>query len=567
MNYGNEDTRYFGGIPSSIISYSADRGRYQAYDGIYDITNTTSQQLINLQDQLSVVQKQIYDLQNIRASTLLSTIPNLLVNGDCSQYTLVQPTVGTVNAGANNVGFQLQGRAVPIMDRWYHVAELAGVTPQNVKFECSQTLLTSYINPLTSVEFRPQSCTRGMKCVWKNATGATTDMFALEHTKAVISRVFEKSGAILAVQHMVPDVTLTVNKVYSLGFWLYTNYTSKGMIRILRQYNTTGGGGNKNTEYSLQHIHIKSFNFTSGWNYVETTFTTSTLGGQTISGLNGLVVQIGPFYYTWKLADNGSTVSELYGALPTGQASYEWVVTEIQLRTDATASKTNFMINPYEQTNTLPYMCATSSTGVEMLDHPGVILDTPTVVAANPIYTHTFTLDFAATVRLPYKMKEAPQLILFNGLANGITKSIGGYFVPNNNNYSAGDYMGPMWNGMDLFGVSWSYTGRRLWSDGGANLKSEMIAGDSGWPTIAKISFITDSSFRFQFSTSKTFVASTYSALEVQDPIFYFGGPAIAKFVGIVPETHMGQQNRSEFLDYVDYSWTALTSRPFSVSI
>ena len=57
MNYGNEDTRYFGGIPSSIISYSSDRGRYQAYDGIYDVTTTTSQQLTTLQNQIAVMQK------------------------------------------------------------------------------------------------------------------------------------------------------------------------------------------------------------------------------------------------------------------------------------------------------------------------------------------------------------------------------------------------------------------------------------------------------------------------------------------------------------------------------
>lgn len=566
MNYGNEDTRYFGGIPSSIISYSSDRGRYQAYDGVYDISSFTSQQLTTLQDSLAVAQKQIYSLQSTRVSQLLSTNPNLLANGDCSQYTLTQPTIGSVNCGVNNVGFQLQGRAIPIMDRWYHVAELAGVNPQNLRLECYRVSMSSYINPLEALETRPSICTYGMKCVWKNALGTTTDLFAPEHEKSPMSRNTDKSGAILAVQHMVPDVTKTVNKVYSLGFWLHANYNSNGMVRILRQYNTDGGGGNKNTEYSLQHIHIKSFEFVSGWNYIETSFTTSTLNANTISGLNGLVIQIGPFYYSWKV-NSGNVVSELYGSFPYGQASYEWVLGEIQLREDKTSTKSNFLINPTEHENTLPYICSTSNTGVEMLDHPGVMMNTPTLSFAHPVYDHTYTIYFDSIIRLPVKMKEAPSVIIFNCGALGINNSIGGYFIPNNATYNESNAMGPMWNGMTLRGLSYSYDARRLWVEGSNQSKSELAIGKTGWPVNAQIRFMTESSFRLNFDTTQTFTTNTASTYLVQNPLLYFNAGTVSKFVAIVAETHMGKQDQSEFLTYVDYSWTALTSRPFSVTI
>ena len=565
MNYGNEDTRYFGGIPSSIISYSSDRGRYQAYDGIYDITTTTSQQLINLQDQLSAAQKQIYELQNRKISLQFLKHPNLLVNGDCSQFTLLQPIYGTVNAGANNAGFQLQGRAVPIMDRWYHVAELAGANPQNVRFECSQVLLSGYINPLTALESRPSTSTYGMKCVWKNASGTTINMFDWEHFKSPSSRLSSKSGAMLALQHMIPDVTLTVNQSYTMGFWLYTNYTSKGMIRILRQYNSTGGGANMNTGSSLEHIYIKSFNFGSGWNYITAAFTTSTLNTNTVSGLNGLVVQIGPFYYTWKDV-SGNTVNELYGDAPVGsQNSYEWILTEIQLRSDSTiAGKTNFIVNPKEYEDTLPYICGTSKTGIDVLDNMNSRVPAATITGSAP-KNHEVTITFDAQIQLPVQMKEAPKVIIYNTVDTLLTKAIGGYFTTANS-YNQDAATGPMWNGMKLLGLTFNFNPKRIFENGSTFAMNTMALAE-GWPLNAQITFVTDTSFRFTFYTTYTFTHTVESQLMVDNPVLYFPGGVMKKFVYIVPETHMGRQDQIEFLSYVDFTLTALTSIPFPISI
>lgn len=566
MNYGNEDTRYFGGIPSSIISYSSDRGRYQAYDGIYDITTTTSQQLTTLQNQLSAAQKQIYELQNRKISLQFLKHPNLLVNGDCSQFTLLQPIFGTVNAGANNAGFQLQGRAVPIMDRWYHVAELAGANPQNVRFECSQVLLSGYINPITPLESRPSTCTYGMKCVWKNASGSTVNMMDWEQFKSPASRVSAKSGAMLALQHMVPDVKLTVNQSYTMGFWLYTNYTSKGMIRILRQYNTTGGGGNMNTESSLEHIYIKSFNFGSGWNYITADFKTTTLNANTISGLNGLVVQIGPFYYTWKDIGSWNTAHELYGDAPVGgQSSYEWILTEIQLRSDNTiAGKTNFIVNPKEYEDTLPYICSTSKTGVDVLDNMNSRVPAATITGSAP-KNHSVTITFDAQIRLPVKMKEAPKVIIYNTVDTLLTKAIGGYFTTTDS-YNQDSATGPMWNGMKLLGLVFNFNPKRIFENGATFAMNDMALAQ-GWPLNAQITFVTDTSFRFTFYTTYTFTHTVECQLMVDNPVLYFPGGVMTQFVYIVPETHMGRQDQYEFLSYVDFTLTALTSVPFPISI
>ena len=78
----------------------------------------------------------------------------MIANGDCSQYTQQQPTLMTCNAVANNVGYIMQGRAVPIQDRWYNVAELAGANPVNLKCEFRRVLLSSYINP---TQLEPQA--------------------------------------------------------------------------------------------------------------------------------------------------------------------------------------------------------------------------------------------------------------------------------------------------------------------------------------------------------------------------------------------------------------------------
>lgn len=557
MNYGNEDTRYFGGIPSSIISYSSDRGRYQAYDGIYDVTTTTSQQLTTLQNQIVVMQNQISNLQNTRISQILSSNPNLIANGDCSQYTQQQPTLMTCNAVANNVGYIMQGRAVPIQDRWYNVAELAGVNPVYLKCEFRRVLLSSYINPIAEYGTFPFIGKYGMSVKWINTTGASSDMFTLEHTKSS-GRNVNKGGAMMAVQHMIPDVTLTANQPYSLGFWLYSSYTGAGYVRILRQYNSSAsGGGNTNTGNCLQQLLLQQFNVVSGWNYITASVATTALRPDlTVSGLNGLVVQIGPFYYTWK---EGTPVkSELYGSIPTGASSFEWVLTEIQLRTDTIAAKNNFTINLREQENCLPYICATSPSRI--LSYPAC--STYDRVLSGSV-THTYSFFFRATIDLPVLMKEAPTYLIWQDTQ----VKIGAMFASGDTLKNQGDVYRPHWGGLNLYGLLNNYDVLRITINGGSNrIDSAPITSDIHVPgDKIEVKRVTPSSFEMSFFRTYVMNTTAHYDLAIPEGMFLYsdiGTKGI--FVALVQEIHMGKNDYSETISYVDYEWSCLTARPFS---
>jgi len=557
MNYGNEDTRYFGGIPSSIISYSSDRGRYQAYDGIYDITTTTSQQLTTLQNQIVVMQNQISNLQNTRISQILSSNPNLIANGDCSQYTQQQPTLMTCNAVANNVGYIMQGRAVPIQDRWYNVAELAGANPVNLKCEFRRVLLSSYINPIAEYGTFPFIGKYGMSVKWINTTGASSDMFTLEHTKSS-GRNVNKGGAMMAVQHMIPDVTLTANQPYSLGFWLYSSYTGAGYVRILRQYNAgVSGGGNTNTGNCLQQLLLQQFNVASGWNYITASVATTALRPDlTVSGLNGLVVQIGPFYYTWK---EGTPIqSELYGSVPTGAASFEWVLTEIQLRTDTISAKNNFPINLREQENCLPYICATS---------PSRILSYPACStydrALSGNVTHTYSFFFRANIDLPVLMKEAPTWLIWQDTQ----VKIGAMFASGDTLKNQGDVYRPHWGGLNLYGLLNNYDVLKITNIGAQNrMDSSPIASDIHVPgDRIEVKRVTESGFEMSFFRTYVMNTTAHYDLAIPEGMFLYSDIGTkGKFVALVPEANMGKNDYSETISYVDYEWTCITSRPFS---
>lgn len=557
MNYGNEDTRYFGGIPSSIISYSSDRGRYQAYDGIYDVTTTTSQQLTTLQNQIAVMQNQISNLQNTRISQILSSNPNLIVNGDCSQYTQQQPTLMTCNAAANNVGYIMQGRAVPIQDRWYNVAELAGVNPVYLKCEFRRVLLSSYINPIAEYGTFPFIGKYGMSVKWINATGASSDMFTLEHTKSS-GRNVNKGGAMMAVQHMIPDVTLTANQPYSLGFWLYSSYTGAGYVRILRQYNSSvSGGGWTNTGHCLQQLLLQQFNVASGWNYITASVATTALRPDlTVSGLNGLVVQIGPFYYTWK---EGTPVqSELYGSVPTGASSFEWVLTEIQLRTDTISAKNNFPINLRERENCLPYICATS---------PSRILSYPACStydrALSGNVTHTYSFFFRANIDLPVLMKEAPTYLIWQDTQ----VKIGAMFMNNDLLKNQGDVYRPHWGGLNLYGLVNTFDVLKVTIVGAQNrMDTTPLDPDFNSPADRiEVVHVTESGFEMSFFRTYVMNTTAHYDLAIPEGVYLYSDIGTqGKFVALVQEVHMGKNDYTETLSYVDFSWTAITSRPFS---
>lgn len=364
---------YIGGIPSSIVSTDSGRERLQAYDNIYDTNSATQQQLTTLQNQVVDLRQQIIQLQYAKASQTLSDAPNWIANGDCSQFTLPQPVVGTVNAGANNNGFILNGRAVPIMDRWYHVFEGAGFNASNLRMEAKQVNLTSYITGSPAFGTYPSSTAKGLSVKWFNPTN-TNPCFTLETVNTA------RYGGMMGVQHIIPNIRSFVSTSYRLGFWIYSSRSAKGYVRVFRQYNTTVKGG-----ASFDTANITTFDTTSGgWKYVTMQLNFPALfPGKTLTeGEHGCVIQIGPLYYNWI---GGSKIFGSPELFTTTSPGVEFVIAEVQLRSDTTTlDGTGFPSNLREDERTLKYVTYVSPQKPQSMNMP----------AFNPIIITTGACKF-----------------------------------------------------------------------------------------------------------------------------------------------------------------------------
>lgn len=568
MNFGNEDYNSYGGIPSSIIAYSGDRARYQTYDGIYDIPTTTSQQIQTLQTQITDLQNSVKNLQQSTISQIIGTNPNLLANGNCENFTLNQPIIGTYRAGGSNEDFVIQGKCIPIFDRWYHVAELSALNTSNFKMSCTQVDLKNEISGGAAYDAAPRICKKGVYLNW----GATTGNVAvtLEHTKGDGVSSTGKWGALLGIQHMVPDVTLTVGKTYSLGFWIKSSYTGSGFIRILRQYNTNRNEGAANffTGNALERVYFNKFDFVTGWNYVQQTFSTSSaLNGNSISGFNGLVVQIGPFHYTWWTSTNYT----ITGTIFQGASSYGWVLSEIQLRQDTVAAKNNFPYNVREYENTREYICATAQEPASL----GPVINSMT----NRTFDSSkqqFRFDQTIDVKFPNSLKQIPDYIVWNAKRNdslylfypnlrGVVATF--YNEPDNtqkpasstNKFSFNLFDVPTANGTMNINESLA----KMYISGGPrndytfDVSATRTTDHWEIPNISKNNFILKRDAWYEISD--TTPAELYFKNCFLYPHLY------GQFVGIVVEADMGKADpaANDWDTTVDWQYMAITAIPF----
>ena len=570
MNFGNEDYNSFGGIPSSIIAYSGDRARYQTYDGIYDITTTTSQQIQTLQNQIVALQTSVQSLQQSTISQIIGTNPNLLANGNCEQFTLNQPIIGTYRAGGSNEDFVIQGKCIPIFDRWYHVAELAALNTTNIKMACTQLDLKNEIPLGAAYDAAPRICKKGIYISWSATTGNVT--FTPEHTKP--SPDPAKWGSLLGIQHMVPDVTLTVGKTYSLGFWIKSSYTGSGFIRILRQYNTSTNAGASNffTGNALERVYFSKFDFVTGWNYIQQTFSTSSsLNGNSISDLNGLVVQIGPFHYTWWTSTNYT----ITGTIFSGAAGYGWVLSEIQLRQDTIAAKNNFPYNVREYENTREYICGTSLNrtcfGKASQEYMAYA---PILVSGLGVWDHSYKINYEAVVNFPNKMKAPPKLIIWNAKKSGGSpglKAIAATYFDENvddlksqasgaNKYSFNTFHNDAYNSIWLTGTNLIKL---------KSISATDIEGSTIFPVKApfgnRIRSIAENNFVFNYIETLSFNDNYKCFLINQGATMENSSTLAGRFVMIVPEAHMGKPDpaANDWDSTVDYNYSAITSIPF----
>lgn len=583
MNFGNEDNSYFGGIPSSIISYSTDRGRYQAYDGVYDIQSGTTQQLITLQNQITDLQKKIVDVQSYQAVQTQSDNPNYIANGDCSQFTLPYPVTMSQASGANAVGFNMHGAAVPVQDRWYHVAELSGFNPVNIKCEVKKVQLSSYISGTPDYGTVPSLSYTGVSVKYSNAAAASSPIITLEHTKGSGSWSTQKYGGMMGIQHMVPDLKNFINKSFTLGFWLYCTQSNKAYVHIMRQYNIANGGSNGLTADALERITLQEFSYSSGWNYITVQFNVGALKNKAIdTENNGLVIQIGPCYYTWSNS-SGTAIVQKYGSetpMSTNSPTLELVLAEIQLRSDLipSAMKLNYPYNPNEEQRTLPYVGYCSSLKPEQVNNKILSAGNERVINVGPvhnvprngIYTD-WNIDYYVPLPISAPMIRAPTVTIYSYYTKSgstVTPKIGTVWVNNPeapteySSINSNTYTGKLTTLSDLTGLNIDFGSFIQTNGGGLTTPTYTPSGTSGSYNLDMINVSnTLQIFRGHFNGAKAYTYDDYPSM-CRLRTFKTSENKWGWFTFIVPEVHLGN-GYDGTLWLVDYSWTCITTRPF----
>lgn len=354
--------QYYDGIPTSLIAYSTNRGRLQTFENVYDLQDNTSLILQQLQSQISELQSNVSTLfDQVSSSGIVSVDSNLIANANMSQWSLAWPINLTSGASNRNNTMIMQGFAQPIMDRWYHVAELSGFNPTGFKCTIQRVLLTSYIpGGSPPEETYPHRTKYGMRVSYYNVDNAATPVFSLEHLKP--SPDGNKFGGMIAIQHTLPDVTRFAEKTFNLGFWLRSDQvTGKGYIRLVRQYRPahTGPGG-FHTQGALETVYLSEFDTVFGWNYITANVALGPLNGSfsLLEGIgnNGFVIQIGPINYYWTSAPS----QQFFGDVtPFTKATpgLDWIFAEVQARIDdVIPTEANFILRDDERDRTSPYM-------------------------------------------------------------------------------------------------------------------------------------------------------------------------------------------------------------------
>ena len=557
---------YIGGIPSSIVSADSGRELLQSYDNIYDTNSATQQQMRTLQNQVLDLRNQVLQLQYAKASQTVSEASNWIANGDCSQFTLPQPVVGTVNAGVNNAGFILNGRAVPIMDRWYHVMEGAGLNASNVRMEAKQANLTSYITGSPPFGTFPSSTAKGLSVKWSNPTN-TNPIVNFETSNT------NRYGGLIGVQHIIPNIRSFVSTSYILGFWIYSSKSTKGFVRVMRQYNTTQKGG-----ASLDTVSLSSFDtLGSGWKYVtvQINFPALTTDKTLTEDQHGCVIQIGPLYYKWSThVLTGVLNQTIYGSpdpFIIGTPGVEFVLAEIQLRSDtAVLDGSGFPTNIREDERTLKYVTYVAPAKPSTLSLSSY--NPVTISLGFMRYWSEFLQDYYFPLRFSSRLVSRPSMI-FYCFKTPSEQGIGMRWDNTSNVYNSGNSSVDMWDTIRPSGLDMLNTFYYMQKSSGAASEYDITrcnnmrqsGGNANCSDGVQITSLSESEMVF-----KTRVTMTQ-----YDAYAYTGGqPGYTSliinrttdygwFAAIVPECDTGAYgNQTECLSYVDFSWSAPTTLP-----
>lgn len=567
-SFNNNVPNYFNGIPSSIVAYSQQRGQLQTYDNIFDTQTDVNQQLTTIQNRISDLTESLNELRILRSLTT-TTQTNLIANGDCSQFTLANPMSLTANAGGNNTGLIMQGKAHPIMDRWYHVAELSAFNPVYFKCVVKRDNISNYIAGLPLWGTYPSNTDYCLRAQWYNANN-TNPVFTLEHTAGANS---DKYGGMIALQHMIPNVRQFAVRSAKLGFWIWSNRSEDGYVQILRQYNqiATGTIADSNTSNSLERILIKSFSPTpNSWTYITIPITLPPLLNKTINATpNGLVVQIGPCFYIWKAGSPNTFVT--YGSttpFTSTSPDVQYVIAEIQLRLDGDSPSTvNFPTNDKESDRTLPYMNYCSTTNPNNIPTTSTVTDLQ-ILSVAPAFPSGQTITSGGVLYTTYTTAN----MVLNYASNMITQPSVAYFCYYDKANSNAPKIGVRYDTVSTYDSA--YQGQMLWENNSVTgiqidtyyiTKPFVLGIDSG--ITPATSGIISAGVSNAIFTSVRGLAGLVESAPTSQLLMTASHGKWGYFVFMVPETHIGKTENVEVLYIVDYYWTALTSRPFKDSV
>jgi len=563
---------YIGGIPSSIVSADGGRERLQAFDNIYDTNSATQQQLTTLQNQVADLRNQIVQLQYAKSSQTIAEADNWIANGDCSQFTLPQPVVGTVNAGVNNTGFILQGRCTPIMDRWYHVFEGSGFNASNLKMEAKQVNLTSYISGTPPFGTFPSSTTKGLSVKWYNPTN-TNACFTLETSNTA------KYGGVVGIQHVIPNVREFMNKTYTLGFWIYSSKLGKGYVRVLRQYNTTQKGG-----VSLDFVKMSNFNVVaSGWQYITMpiVFPALNVSKTLTEGQHGCVIQIGPAYYKWDFnVGTQITTTAVYGTpefFTVTSPGVEFVLAEIQLRSDLPSlNGTGFPSNIREEERTLKYVTYVSPQKPSTMRLPNSAAVTLSLGQMRNL--DEFNQEYLFPLRFASRLVSLPSMIIWGFMDNSSYYGQVGIRWNNTTNvYNSDNSCPDRWGAINASGLDMK---NLFYYVEKGSLDNKIVYSQPRMDTMRAFGAYANAKNGVQiisFSENEMIFKTRVNMSDYNDGAYSGGLPGYTSlitnrtsdtgwFTCIVAECDIGSYgNSSEILGYVDFTVTAPTTLPLNL--
>jgi hypothetical protein len=355
-------TRYTAGFPTGALVPGSSLARYERYDN-------TTQQILDLQktiqatnDTVAALQDQLLNMKTdivVRAQVATDS-PNLIANGDCSQWSLHKPIVGLARPNVMTRGWMIQNRTIPIMDRWYHIASLKPLSLGNdFTMTANQVAITT--DPALGSN-QPTTAKYGLEMNWSGTTTGAMDIAS--PTKVVYG--------VCGIQHRIPDVTQFQNNQFTLSFWIKSTHAFPVAVVVHRQYNEARpipGGATGQTfadnlrPRGLEYIGSQVMNSGLTWQQFSTTFTFGALNSSLpiAPNYNGLLIQICPFYYSSYVTDLGETRTFAPAGTEFHSATIDcdFTITEIQLL-PGTTTPAQFYSRIDESAATKPYIQAIS---------------------------------------------------------------------------------------------------------------------------------------------------------------------------------------------------------------